>query len=184
LARRLVVPALRDALNIRQDSARGDTDCLGAFRSTLFAPERSAMTSPVHKVAYLQNYSRFPSTLGSSIFWRIALGGGISMTPARRNCRARSRSRIGYSTPFIDSSFPVGIEPFEWGAELRLGDWGVGCCGGDVLERSRARRPPLGSAASSRTGDSASCIEHEQMHGASLLRVRGIFFSKPLDESQ
>ena len=53
------------------------------------------------------------------------------MTPARRNCRARSRTRIGYSTPFIDSSFPVGIEPFEWGAELRRGDWGVGCCGGD-----------------------------------------------------
>ena len=46
-------------------------------------------------------------------FWRIALGGGISMTPARRNCRARLRTRIGYSTPFIDSSFPVGIEPFE-----------------------------------------------------------------------
>ena len=46
-------------------------------------------------------------------FWRIALGGGISMTPARRNCRARSRTRIGYSTPFIDSSFAVGIEPFE-----------------------------------------------------------------------
>ena len=73
------------------------------------------------------------------------------MTPARRNCRARSRTRIGYSTPFIDSSFPVGIEPFEWGAELRRGDWGVGCCGGDsdVLERSRARRPPLGSAVES-----------------------------------
>jgi len=84
-------------------------------------------------------------------FWRIASGGGISMTPARRNCRARSRTRIGYSTPFIDSSFPVGIEPFEWGAELRRGDWGVGCCGGDsdVLERSRARRPPLGSAVES-----------------------------------
>ena len=46
-------------------------------------------------------------------FWRIALGGSISMTPARRNCRARSRTRIGYSTPFIDSSFAVGIEPFE-----------------------------------------------------------------------
>ena len=46
-------------------------------------------------------------------FWRIALGGGISMTPARRNCRASSRTRVGYSTPFIDSSFPVGIEPFE-----------------------------------------------------------------------
>ena len=46
-------------------------------------------------------------------FWRIALGGGISMTPARRNCRARSRTRIGYSTPFIDSSFAVGIEPCE-----------------------------------------------------------------------
>jgi len=29
-----------------------DTDCLGAFRSTLFAPGRSALTSPVHKVAY------------------------------------------------------------------------------------------------------------------------------------
>jgi len=35
------------------------------------------------------------------------------MTPARRNCRARSRTRIGYSTPFIDSSFAVGIEAFE-----------------------------------------------------------------------
>ena len=46
-------------------------------------------------------------------FWRIALGGGISMTPARRNCRASSRTRVGYSTPFIDSSFAVGIEPFE-----------------------------------------------------------------------
>ena len=34
---------------IRQDSAGGDTDCLGAFRSTLFAPGRSALTSPVHK---------------------------------------------------------------------------------------------------------------------------------------
>ena len=96
-------------------------------------------------------------------FQRIALmGGDISMTPARRNCRARSRTRIGYSTPYIDSSFPVGIEPFEWGAELRRGDWGVGCCGGDsdVLERSRARRPPLGSAGVSRTGDSASSIDH------------------------
>ena len=119
-------------------------------------------------------------------FWRIALGGGISMTPARRNCRARSRTRIGYSTPFIDSSFAVGIEPFEVGAELRLGDWGLGCCGGasDVLERSRARRPPLGSAYCSRTGDSASSIEHEQMPGASLLRVRRQIFSKPSDESQ
>ena len=104
------------------------------------------------------------------------------MTPARRNCRARSRTRIGYSTPFIDSSFPVGIEPFEWGAELRRDDWGVGCCGGDSdvleLERSRARRPPLGSAGGSRTGDSASAIAHEKMHGAYLLRVRDRFFSK------
>ena len=106
----------------------------------------------------------------------------ISMTPARRNCRARSRTRIGYSTPFIDSSFAVGIEPFEVGAELRLGDWGLGCCGGasDVLERSRARRPPLGSADCSRTGDSASSIEHEQMHGASMLRVRDRFFQNLL----
>ena len=46
-------------------------------------------------------------------FLRIALGWGISMNPARRNCRARSRTRIGYSTPFIDGSFAVGIKPFE-----------------------------------------------------------------------
>jgi len=99
-------------------------------------------------------------------FWRIALGGGISMTPARRNCRARSRTRIGYSTPFIESSLALGIEPFERGAQSRRGDRGLGCCGGDsaVLERSRARLPPLGSADCSRTGDSASSIEHEQMH--------------------
>ena len=107
------------------------------------------------------------------------------MTPARRNCRARSRTRIGYSTPFIDSSFAVGIEPFERGAESRLGDRGLGCCGGDsaVLERSRARRPLLGSAGGSRSGDSVSAIAHSQMHGPSLLRVRDRFFSKPLDES-
>jgi len=93
------------------------------------------------------------------------------MTPARRNCRARSRTRIGYSTPFIDSSFAVGIEPFEWGAESRLGDRGLGCCGGDsaVLERSRARRPPLGSAGGSacgsRSGDSVSASAHGKMDG-------------------
>jgi len=89
------------------------------------------------------------------------------MTPVRKNCRAGSRTRIGYSTPFIDSSFAVGIEPFEWGAESRLGVWGLGCCRGDsaVLERSRARRPPLGSAGGSRTGDSASAIAHEKVHG-------------------
>ena len=118
-------------------------------------------------------------------FWRIALGGGISMTPARRNCRARSRTRIGYSTPFIDSSFPVGIEPFEWGAELRRGDWGVGCCGGDsdVLERSRARRQPLGSARVSRTGDSASSIiDHARCMVLPCFALDDRFFSKPLDE--
>ena len=93
---------------------------------------------------------------------------------------------MGYSTPFIDSAFAVGIEPFEVGAELRLGDWGLGCCGGesDVQERSRALQPPFGSADGSRTGDSASAIAQEKMHGASLLRVRDRFFSKPLDESQ
>ena len=77
-------------------------------------------------------------------FWRIALGGGISMTPARRNCRARSRTRIGYSTPFIDSSFAVGIKPFESGAESRLGDRGLGCCGG---RQRRARAIPGTKAA-------------------------------------
>ena len=137
------------------------------------------------KVAY--KFIRASPQRWNPAFLAHCIGRGhIYDTPARRNCRARSRTRIGYSTPFIDSSFAVGIEPFEVGAELRLGDWGLGCCGGasDVLERSRARRPPLGSAYCSRTGDSASSIEHEQMPGASLLRVRRQIFSKPSDESQ
>jgi len=85
---------------------------------------------------WLLNSFALPLNVRILRFWRIALGGGISMTPARRNCRARSRTRIGYSTPFIDSSFAVGIEPFERGAESRLGDRGLGCCRGDsaVLE--------------------------------------------------
>jgi len=89
------------------------------------------------------------------------------MTPARKNCRARSRTRIGCSTPFIDSSFAVGIEPFEWGAESRLTDRGLGCCRGDsaAQERSRARRPPLGSAGGSRCSDSVSAIAHGKMDG-------------------
>jgi len=54
------------------------------------------------------------------------------MTPARRNCRARSRTRICYSTPFIDSSFAVasrhrairvrcGVAPRRPGARLLWG---------------------------------------------------------------
>jgi len=95
------------------------------------------------------------------------------MPPARRNCRALSRTRIGYSTPFIDSSFAVGIEPFARGAKSRLGDRGLGCCGGDsaVSERSRARRPLLGSAGGSRSGDPVCAMAHGKMHGPSLLRV-------------
>ena len=65
------------------------------------------------------------------------------MIPARRNCRARSRTRIGYNTPFIDSSFEVGIEPFARGAESHLGDRGVGCCGGDSAVSEPSRAPKM-----------------------------------------
>ena len=104
------------------------------------------------------------------------------MTPARRNYRARSRARIGYSTPFIESSLAVGIEPFERGAQSRLGDRGLGCCGGDsaVLERSRARRPPLGSAGGSRCSDSVSAIAHGKMDGLPCFALETDFFQNPL----
>ena len=69
------------------------------------------------------------------------------MTPARRNCPARSHTRIGYSTSFIDSSFAVGIEPFARGAESRLGDRGLGCCGGDSAVSERSRLPGTTAAA-------------------------------------
>jgi len=82
--------------------------------STLFAPGRSALD---FACAQKWHINSFALPLNVRIlhfdFWRIALGGGISMNPARRNWRARSRTRIGYSTPFIDSSFAVGIEPCE-----------------------------------------------------------------------
>ena len=82
--------------------------------STLFAPGRSALDfACAQKTKWHKNSFALPLNVRILHFWRIALGGGISMTPARRNCRARSRTRIGYSTPFIDSSIPVGIEPFE-----------------------------------------------------------------------
>ena len=155
-----------DAFTLRETTRQSGVSISAALDgcgSTLFAPGRSALDFACAQKWHINSFA-LPLNVRILRFWRIALGGGISMTPARRNCRARSRTRIGYSTPFIDSSFPVGIEPFEWGAELRRGDWGVGCCGGDSdvleLERSRARRPPLGSAGVSRTGDSASSIDH------------------------
>ena len=80
--------------------------------STLFAPGRSALEFACAQKWHINSFA-LPLNVRILHFWRIALGGGISMTPARRNCRARSRTRIGYSTPFIDSSFAVGIEPFE-----------------------------------------------------------------------
>jgi len=80
--------------------------------STLFAPGRSALDFACAQKWHINSFA-LPLNVRILHFWRIALGGGISMTPARRNCRARSRTRIGYSTPFIDSSFAVGIEPFE-----------------------------------------------------------------------
>ena len=80
--------------------------------STLFAPGRSALDFACAQKWHINSFAR-PLDVRILPFWRIALGGGISMTPARRNCRARSRTRIGYSTPFIDSSFAVGSEPFE-----------------------------------------------------------------------
>ena len=101
-------------------SPRGDSPkrslhlcaALGGSGSTLFAPGRSALDFACAQ-KWLLNSFALPLNVRILRFWRIALGGGISMTPARRNCRARSRTRIGYSTPFIDSSFAVGIEPFE-----------------------------------------------------------------------
>jgi len=80
--------------------------------STLFAPGRSALDFACAQKWHINSFA-LPLNVRILRFWRIALGGGISMTPARSNCRARSRTRIGYSTPFVDSSFPVGIEPFE-----------------------------------------------------------------------
>ena len=84
----------------------------GSAGSTLFAPGRSALDFACAQKWHIHSFA-LPLNVRILHFWRIALGGGISMTPARRNCRARSRTRIGYSTPFIDSSFAVGIEPFE-----------------------------------------------------------------------
>ena len=80
--------------------------------STLVAPGRSALDFACAQKWHINSFA-LPLNVRILRFWRIALGGGISMTPARRNCRARSRTRIGYSTPFIDSSFAVGIEPCE-----------------------------------------------------------------------
>jgi hypothetical protein len=128
-----LVIAHADVFILREATRQSGASISAAFDgcgSTLFAPGRSALDFACAQ-KWLLNSFALPLNVRILRFWRIALGGGISMTPARRNCRARSRTRIGYSTPFIDSSFPVGIEPFEWGAELRRGDWGVGCCGGD-----------------------------------------------------
>ena len=149
--------------------------------STLFAPGRSALDFACAQKWHINSFA-LPLNVRILHFWRIALGGGISMTPARRNCRARSRARIGYSTPFIESSLAVGIEPFERGAESRLGDRGLGCCGGDsaVLERSRARRPPLGSAGGSRSGDSVSATAHGKMDGLPCFALETDFFQNPL----
>ena len=85
---------------------------LDSSGSTLFAPGRSALDFACAQ-KWLINSFALPLNVRILRFWRIALRGGISMTPVRRNCRARSRTRIGYSTPFIDSSFAVGIEPCE-----------------------------------------------------------------------
>ena len=49
---------------------------------------------------------------------------------------------------------------------------------------SRARRPPLGSAEVSRTGDSASSIDHARCTELPCFALDDRFFSKPLDESQ
>ena len=101
------------------------------------------------------------------------------MTPARRNYRARSRTRIGYSTPFIDSSFRVGIEPFEWGAELRRGDWGSAAAGATATcwsdpEHDGRRLAPLESP--ERETPLPPLIMQDARN--SLLRVRRQIFSK------
>ena len=109
------VIAHADVFTLREATRQSGASISAAFDgcgSTLFAPGRSALDFACAQ-KWLLNSFALPLNVRILHFWRIALGGGISMTPARRNCRARSRTRIGYSTPFIDSSFAVGIEPFE-----------------------------------------------------------------------
>ena len=109
------VIAHADVFILRESTRQSEVSIFAALDgcgSTLFAPGRSALDFACAQKWYMNSFA-LPLNVRILHFWRIALGGGISMTPARRNCRARSRTRIGYSTPFIDSSFAVGIEPCE-----------------------------------------------------------------------
>ena len=110
-----LVIAHADVFTLREATRQSEASISAAFDgcgSTLFAPGRSALDFACAQKWHINSFA-LPLNVRILRFWRIALGGGISMTPARRNCRARSRTRIGYSTPFIDSSFAVGIKPFE-----------------------------------------------------------------------
>ena len=136
----------------------------------------------LYPVGYPRIHSRFPSTLESSIFGALHLGGGISMTPARRNCRARSRTRIGYSTPFKRSSTARSQSASSHLSEARsrASATGGSAAVGVVLERSWARRPPLGSAGGSQSGDSVSAIAPEKMHGLPCFALEADFFQNLL----
>ena len=110
-----LVIAHADVFTLREATRQSEASISAAFDgcgSTLFAPGRSALDFACAQKWHIKLFA-LPLNVRIPRFWRIALDGGISMTPGRRNCRARSRTRIGYSTPFIDSSFAVGIEPFE-----------------------------------------------------------------------
>ena len=109
------VIAHADVFILRESTRQSEVSIFAALDgcgSTLFAPGRSALDFACAQKWHIKLFA-LPLNVRILHFWRIALRGGISMTQARRNCRARSRTRIGYSTPFIDSSFAVGIEPCE-----------------------------------------------------------------------
>ena len=149
--------------------------------STLPPPGRSALDFACAQKWHIKIFA-LPLNVGILRFWRIALGGGISMTPARRNCRARSRTRIGYSTPFKRSSTARSQSASSHLSEARsrASATGGSAAVGVVLERSWARRPPLGSAGGSQSGDSVSAIAPEKMHGLPCFALEADFFQNLL----